>query len=76
MRKFEDLLSGGDLRSIGKSNSVVALIENQAQFSELFLLLFHQQHTIVMRAADSVEKITINHPEYLHPHKKQLRIKN
>lgn len=65
MRNFETALSGGDLRSIGNSDSVVSEIRNQANFDALFKLLFHGDRIVVMRAADAIEKITINHPEYL-----------
>ena len=51
MKDFVNLLSGGDLRSIGKSNSVVSL---------------------VMRAIDAIEKITLKHPNYLIKHKNEI----
>jgi hypothetical protein len=41
MVDFETMLKGNDLRSIGKSNTVVALITIQHQFDELFGLLCH-----------------------------------
>lgn len=72
MNKFEKLLSGGDLRSIGKSNRVSVAIRNQQDFDELFYLLIDSDRLLRMRAADAVEKITITHPEYLKSHKKEL----
>lgn len=65
MRNFETALAGGDLRSIGNSDRVVSEIRNQADFDALFKLLFHDDRIVVMRAADAIEKITIDHPEYL-----------
>lgn len=65
MRNFETALAGGDLRSIGNSDRVVSEIRNQADFDVLFKLLFHADRIVVMRAADAIEKITIDHPEYL-----------
>ncbi len=70
--QIEKLLSGGDLRSIGKSNSVVLKIKNQNDFDELFQCLFHKDRIVVMRAADAIEKITIKDPLYLARHKKKI----
>ncbi|HXL56509.1 MAG TPA: hypothetical protein VN958_09645 [Chitinophagaceae bacterium] len=39
MKTFGELLSGGDLRSIGKSNGVAALITDQKGFDNLFSCL-------------------------------------
>jgi hypothetical protein len=66
---FEKILSGGDLRSIGKSNSVILKIQTQNDFDELFQCLFHEDRLVVMRAADTIEKITINNTQYLAKHK-------
>lgn len=72
MKNLEKLLSGGDLRSIGKSNTIAAGIKKQAEFDELFQYLFHEDRLMKMRAADAVEKITAVHPGYLAGHKKEL----
>ncbi len=72
MNDFVNLLSGGDLRSIGKSNSVVSLIVNQQDFDELFKLIFLDDRMIVMRAIDAIEKITLKHPNYLSKHKREI----
>lgn len=69
---LEELLGGGDLRSIGKSNEVVSLITSQQEFNTLFAFLFHQERLFVMRAADAIEKITLEHPEYLAAYHKEL----
>lgn len=69
---FEKILSGGDLRSIGKVNSVILKIQNQHDFDKLFKLLFHVDRLVVMRTADAIEKITINHPKYLTKHKLEI----
>ena len=68
MKKFEKLLSGGDLRSIGLSNQVVAMVETQKDFDELFEGFFHPERLIVMRVADVVEKITLKNPSFLQKH--------
>jgi hypothetical protein len=69
---FEKILSGGDLRSIGKSNSVILKIQIQKYFDEFFKYLFHEDRLVVMRAADTIEKITINNPQYLTNHKSEI----
>jgi len=66
------LLLGRDLRSVGRVNEVVRLVDDQQTFDELFKLLFHHERLLVMRAADAVEKITMSHYEWLMPHKDQL----
>ena len=70
--QFVKLLSGGDLRSIGKSNLIVSKVKNQNDFDELFKCLFHKDRIVVMRAADAIEKITVSNPLYLIKHKKKI----
>jgi hypothetical protein len=72
MSNLENLLKGGDLRSIGKSNKVVSLIDSQRSFDDLFQLLFSEDRKVVMRVADAIEKITISHSNYLQPHKREI----
>ena len=72
MTRFQELLSGGDLRSIGNSNLIVSEIRNQTDFDELFECFFNNDRIVVMRAADAIEKITLQHPSYLIQHKNAL----
>ena len=72
MNQFTGILSGGDLRSIGKSNDIVLEIHDQKKFDDLFECLIHKERIVVMRAADAVEKITRAHPEFLSNHKKKI----
>ena len=72
MNQFIDILKGGDLRSTGQSNKVVSLIKNQESFDELFKEIFNADRIVVMRTADAIEKITLNHPEYLGHHKQDI----
>jgi len=72
MPDFDKILSGGDLRSTGKSDSVVLKIKNQHKFDELFSYFFHKDRIVVMRTADAVEKITVKEPGYLLKHKKEI----
>ena len=72
MMAFDKILSGGDLRSIGNSNSVIVKILTQNDFDELFKCLFHQDRLVVMRAADIIEKVTINNQHFLATHQKEI----
>lgn len=69
---FMRLLLGKDLRSIGRANEVVKLVHDQQSFDELFGLLLHHERALVMRAADAIEKIVLQNPQFLVPHRKQL----
>jgi len=66
-------LAGADRRSIGKSNEVVAeVLANPKLFGIVFEGMLNDDPVLRMRCADVVEKITIEHPEYLRPYKKKL----
>jgi hypothetical protein len=68
-----DELRGGDRRSIGRSNQVVAIIRRQpALFPALIDGMHHDDEVVRMRAADAVEKLTVTNPEWLQPFKVQL----
>jgi hypothetical protein len=63
---------GKDLRTISGNHEVIATVSNQETFDKLFVLLFHHERALAMRAADAVEKITRKRNEFLEPHKPQL----
>ena len=66
-------LEGGDRRSIGRSNEVVAdVAANPTLFRAVFSGLQSDDEVLRARAADAVEKITARHPEYLRRYKTQL----
>ena len=66
-----DKLRGGDRRSIGRSNEVVAEIkENPALFEQVFPGLYDQDPVLKARAADVIEKATRNTPDLLLIHKR------
>lgn len=66
-------LEGGDRRSIGRSNQVVAEVLAEPRcFGSLFAGLFANDPVVRARAADAVEKISASHPEYLLPYKAEL----
>lgn len=72
MRYIEDLLKGGDRRSIGRANDLVALVTDQELFDELFEALYHPDRRVAMRAVDAIEKIAIKNSFFLHQHKKAI----
>ena len=72
MKRYDDILKGGDLRSIGKANEVAKVVVNQNDFDQLFKYLFHKDRKVVMRTADAIEKITLKRFGYLTPHKKDI----
>ena len=66
-------LAGGDRRSIGKVEEVVAdVLNDPALFDALFDGILCDDPIVRMRSADAVEKITAEHPEYLQPYKGRL----
>jgi hypothetical protein len=66
-------LSGSDLRSIGRPNKVVAaVLRKPSLFRELFRGLSSGDRVTRMRAADAVEKISLQRPELLSRYKHAL----
>jgi len=66
-------LTGGDRRSIGRSNEVVALVlRRPALFPQLMQGLWSGDPLIRMRAADAVEKVSLRRPDLLRPFKAKL----
>lgn len=66
-------LEGGDRRSIGRANEVVAeVLADRTLFSGLCAGLVADDPVVRARAADAVEKISAVHPEYLRPYRRQL----
>ncbi|MCW4023250.1 MAG: hypothetical protein NWF02_08850 [Candidatus Bathyarchaeota archaeon] len=73
MSGFRKKLSGGDLRSIGKSNEVVQeVFDNPELFAVVFQGTLSEDPLIRMRSADVIEKVSTEHPEYLQPFKTRL----
>jgi len=66
-------LAGGDFRSIGKSNEVVkAVLLNPRLFDSVFSGLLEDDPLVRMRAADALEKISKQKPEWLQKFKKTI----
>lgn len=73
MHRLLRKLTGGDRRSIGRVDEVVAdVLETPSLFNILFKGMTCESPIICMRSADAVEKISAQHPEYLQPFKAQL----
>jgi len=66
-------LRGGDRRSIGKVGDVVNTVrKNPDLFKHLVNGLFEKDPVVRMRAADAMEKISVDNPEFLQPFKRKL----
>ena len=72
MKEVLQYLSGGDLRSIGKSNLLAKQIKTQNDFDAVFEFLTHHDRLVVMRSADTLEKVSKLKPEWLTQHKGSL----
>lgn len=69
---FITLLLLRNLQRKERKRIIELLVDDQQSFDELFSLIFHYERPLLVRAADAVENITVNHPEYLQPHKAQI----
>lgn len=72
MNHFVQLLSGGDLNSMGRSNEAVSEVRNGDDFEELFKCMSYPDKVVRIRAGDAIEKITFKYPTYLLEHKAGL----
>lgn len=70
--KLVRYLQGGDLRSIAAVEKLLPLIKNQEDFDTLFHYLSSEDRLLAMRAAEAVEKITLQNPAFLHSHKNAI----
>ena len=66
-------LRGGDRRSIGKVDEVVSAVRKKPDlFKHLVSGLFEEDPVVRMRAADAMEKISVDNPQFLQPLKHKL----
>ena len=72
MKNLEAYLKGGDLRSTAGVAQLVPMIKSQNEFDLLFPYLKAENRLLAMRAADAIEKITLDHAEFLKPHTAHL----
>ena len=67
------MLSGGDRRSIGKSEEEAGeVLANPPLFKELIQGMTSNDPLIRMRAADAAEKVTLHNPGLLEPFRKKI----
>lgn len=67
------MLAGGDRRSIGRSDKVVATVESSpGKVRQLIKLMWDSDPLVSMRAADALEKVSRGHRALLSPYKSQL----
>jgi hypothetical protein len=72
-QRLEDLLSGGDRRSLGRSNEAEKIVLRQPRrFAELIRCFWSDDPVVRMRAADAAEKISTQKPALLEPFKPEL----
>lgn len=63
-------LAGGDRRSIGRADRVVALVlKIPALLDDVVAGFLHDDPVIRMRCVDVAEKVSVVHPEWFQPHK-------
>ncbi len=73
MHPLLEKLTGGDRRSIGRADEVVAdVLAAPKLFAVLVEGMLADDPLIRMRAADAAEKISAIHPDWLQPHKNTL----
>lgn len=73
MGKILSRLRGGDRRSIGNVTGVVAAVRKRPDlFEDLVTGLFDEDPVVRMRAADAMEKISLEKPQFLQPFKPEL----
>ncbi|TCI70276.1 MULTISPECIES: hypothetical protein [unclassified Exiguobacterium] len=70
---IREVLSGGDLRSVGHVDEVVTFVGNDPdRFSELMTVLTDDRPVVRMRSADAMEKVTRHYPALLQAHQASL----
>lgn len=68
--RFPEMLQvGGHANSLGRVNEVIdAVLQDSARLDELYVCMFHEDAWVRMRAADALEKICREHPDWLLPY--------
>lgn len=63
------LTEGGKSNSLGRVNEVIEnVLHDQSRLEELYTCLFDKDAWVRMRAADAIEKICRQHPDWLVPY--------
>ena len=67
------MLAGGDRRSIGRANEVAALaLAGTLDFGAVCAAMFDEDPVVRMRAADAVEKVSVERPAWPRPFKAEF----
>ena len=73
MHALLEKLTGGDRRSIGRSEKVAAqVLANHDLLSVLFEGLLVDDPLVRMRSADALEKVSARHPDWLQPYRRRI----
>lgn len=71
--QISEMLTGGEPRSLGKTDQVVQLVlSHPERLEELFECVFHPDEVVRMRAGDALEKVCYQEPEWFEPFKERL----
>jgi hypothetical protein len=71
--QISEMLTGGDPRSLGKTDQVVKLVlSHPERLEELFDCVFHPDEVVRMRAGDALEKVCCQEPKWFEPFKERL----
>lgn len=70
IEKFADMLvEGGKTNSLGRVDEVIAIVlRDKTRMEELYACLFDENAWVRMRAADAIEKICREYPDWLIPY--------
>ena len=73
MEDIVDQLRGGDRRSLGRASAVVKqILRDPKLFRLVFDAMLHDDSVVRMRAADTIEKVTVVRPDLLQGYKRKL----
>lgn len=65
---IKSALTGGNPRSLGRTEEVVrSVLRNRSRLDDLFACLFAHDEVVRMRAADALEKVCRERPDWLEP---------
>lgn len=63
---FADVLAVGKPNSLGRTDEVIeAVLQDKSKLDELYSCMFNEDAWVRMRAADALEKVCRQHPEWL-----------
>jgi hypothetical protein len=73
MEAVQQALSGGDRRSLGRTEEVVGwVLADGSRLGELFACLFVDDEIVRMRASDALEKVCRQQPHWFVPYTERL----